>query len=185
MSDPITTLELNGLLHMAVEKHGIDPNQTYVEFTWWDHVFRPLTDHDCNRQDSSFIMVFGDSLCNFWNSVRLGGKHVPCGFYIASDEVWPDRVVHRPTKLSWLLDNKFMLEFKHAKFLFTGSPVNYFVGIDPFKTRVYRNWANETILCFYAADGGRMKPISAMTPDHIKFIDDGPIADVTLKFDGN
>ena len=39
--------ELNSLLHMTVDRHGIDPANTYIEFTWWDKVFKPMTDFDC------------------------------------------------------------------------------------------------------------------------------------------
>lgn len=59
MNDPITTIEFNRLLHMAVDKYNLDPNSTYVEFTWWDGVFKPLICTDCDRKKNQFIMVFG------------------------------------------------------------------------------------------------------------------------------
>ena len=42
--------ELNSLLHMAVDRHGLDPANTYIEFTWWDNVFKPLTGFDCGME---------------------------------------------------------------------------------------------------------------------------------------
>ena len=36
MNEPITTIEFNKLLHMAVDKYNLDQSNTYMEFTWWD-----------------------------------------------------------------------------------------------------------------------------------------------------
>ena len=174
--EPLTTLELNGLLHMATEKHKLDPEKTYVEFTWWKGVFKPLVDTDCSHDTSSYVMVFGENPCNFWKSFRHNGEHIPCGFYVLKDMVWPDRVVHRPITVSHIMDSAFMMGFKYAKFLFSSSPVNYYVDANPYKTCVYKNWANETILCFYAddRDSGEWKSISRMKADDVRLVDDSP-----------
>ena len=42
MNEPITAIEFNKLLHMAVDKYNLDPSNTYVEFTWWDGVLNLL-----------------------------------------------------------------------------------------------------------------------------------------------
>ena len=172
MNEQMTTTELNKLLHMAVDKYNLDPNNTYVEFTWWDDgVFRPLTSIDCNRGKNKFIMVFGDNLCNIrWKN--KDGYVIPTGFYIWKDAKSIDRVAHRPLTVSKLLDSKFMLEFDTVGFLFANSPINYWVNINPFKTRVYKNGEGETILSFYAddRDSGEWQPFSDMTPDSIKQI---------------
>ena len=171
MNEPMTTTELNNLLHMAVDKYNLDPQNTYVEFTWWDNMFKPLTCIDCNNNKNMFIMVFGDELCNVrWKN--KDGHVIPTGFYIWKDAKSIDRVVHRPLTVSRLIDNEFMLEFGTVGFLFANSPINYWVDINPFKTRVYKNSEGETILSFYAEDrdGGEWTPFSAMTPDSIKQI---------------
>ena len=59
MNEPITTTDFNKLLHIAVDKYNLDPSNTYVEFTWWDGAFKPLTCTDCDRKKNQFIMVFG------------------------------------------------------------------------------------------------------------------------------
>ena len=171
MNEPMTTTELNELLHMAVEKHNLDPKNTYVEFTWWDDVFKPLTCTDCNRAKNLFIMVFGDHFCNI-SGKNKDGFAMPTGFYVWKDATSIDRVVHRPLTVSRLIDNKFMLEFDNVGFLFSNSPINYWVDINPFKTRVYKNGEGETILSFYAEDrdSGEWLPFSNMTPDSIKQI---------------
>lgn len=171
MNEPMTTTELNNLLHMAVDKYNLDPKNTYVEFTWWDNMFKPLTGIDCNNNKNMFIMVFGDELCNVrWKN--RDGYVIPTGFYIWKDAKSIDRVVHRPLTVSQLIDDEFMLEFDTVGFLFSNSPINYWVDINPFKTRVYKNSEGETILSFYAEDrdSGEWQPFSAMTPDSIKQI---------------
>jgi len=175
MFDPVTTKELNGLLHMAMEKHNLDPKKTYVEFTWWDNVFRPLDITDCNWEKSEFIMVFGDTPCNTFYE-NSDGFVIPAGFWIFENAAYVEQVVHRPMTVSQVMDSEFMLQFDTVKFLFSNSPVNCRVDINPYKTRVYRNRADETVLAFYAEnrDAGEWAPISRMKPDHIRLIDDSP-----------
>lgn len=172
MNKPITTTDFNKLLHMAVDKHKIDPYNTYVEFTWRDDgMFRPLTCTDCVRKKNQFIMVFGDNLCNVrWKN--KDGYTIPTGFYIWKDAKSIYQVTHRPLTVNKLMDSKFMLEFDTVGFLFANSPINYLVDINPFKTRIYKNDDGETILAFYAEDRdfGEWRPMSNMTPDHIKMI---------------
>ena len=78
--------------------------------------------------------------------------------------------------VSQIMDSRFMLQFDTVKFLFSNSPVNYRVDVNPYKTRVYKNQAGDTILALYAEDrdGGEWRPISGMKPDHIRLIDDSP-----------
>lgn len=174
MNEPITTIDFNKLLHMAVDKHNLDPYNTYVEFTWWDDgMFRPLTCIDCDRKKDQFTMVFGGELCNArWKNKN--GHVIPTGFYIWKDAMSMNQVVHRPLTVGKLLDSEFMLEFGTVGFLFANSPINYWVGINPFKTRVYKNGDGETILAFYAddRDSGEWQPLSNMTPDDIETIEE-------------
>ena len=54
MNEPITAIEFNNLLHMAIDKYNLDPSNTYVEFTWWDNgMFRPFICTDCDRKKNS------------------------------------------------------------------------------------------------------------------------------------
>ena len=171
----IHSVELNSLLHMAVDRHGIDPAKTYIEFTWWDKVFKPMIEFDYggNGNRSWGSLVFGDENCNTFHE-RDDGIVVPTGFWIYKDAVYADQVVNRPTTLKWLMDNPMLLEHDEVRFLFANSPVNYYVGINPFKTRVFKNWAKEWVLAFYAddRDGGEYRPFSELEPRHIELIDD-------------
>ena len=117
--------------------------------------------------------MFGDDNCNTFHK-RSDGVVVPTGFWINKDAVYIDQVVHRPTTLKWLMDNPMMLEHDEVRFLFANSPINYYVGINPFKTRVYKNWAKECVLAFYAddRDSGEFRPFSELKPNHIELIDD-------------
>ena len=65
-----------------------------------------------------------------------------------------------------------MLEFETVGFLFCNSPINYWVDINPFKTRIYKNNDGETILSFYAEDrdSGEWTSFSNLTPNSIKQI---------------
>ena len=79
--------------------------------------------------------------------------------------------------VSKIMDNKFMLQFDTVKFLFSNSPINYYVDINPYKTCIYRNRAGETILALYVEDrdSSEWQPISRMKPSHIRLIDDSPL----------
>ena len=138
-------------------------------------MFKPMIEFDCGGNDgrSWGILVFGDDNCSTFYK-RDDGIVVPTGFWIYKDAVYLDQVVHRPTTLKWLMDNPMLLEHDEVRFLFTNSPINYYVGINPFKTRVYKNLANEYVLAFYAddRDSGEYRPFSELKPDHIELIDD-------------
>lgn len=174
----MTTEEFNRLLRMAAGWHNLPLKETYVEFTWWEDKFLPLIMTDRDAAKSEFTLVFGQTPCNFWR--RHVGSHecsrVPCGFYVEADQVRPEDVVHRPLTLDYLVDREWMLDMKTVRFLFANSPVNYSVNVNPFRTRVYRNWALETVLCLYASDGGHeaKAPFSRMRPERICLIDDRP-----------
>jgi len=173
MNNQMTTAEFNTLLRMAVDEHHLDPDSAYVEFTWWDHVYRPLIETDCNRAESEFIMVFGDDLCNICCNDKYGNP-IPAAFWIYKDAGYIEQVIHRPIKVKCLLDSKFMLEFDKAKFLFCNSPINYYVDINPFKTTVYKNSATkDTILALYAEnrDSGEWRPFSGMNQNQIKLVE--------------
>ena len=176
MYDPITAQEFNGLLHMAVEKYNLDPENTYIEFTWWDKKYRPLDITDCNWKKSEFILVFGDTLCNTFYK-NIDGDVIPTGFWILENTVYIDKVIHRPMTVSKIMDNKFMLQFDTVKFLFSNSPINYYVDINPYKTCIYRNRAGETILALYVEDrdNSEWQPISRMKSSYIRLIDDSPL----------
>lgn len=169
MFDPLTVEELKKLISMAVSQHDLDPYDTYVEFTWWDEKFKPLICTDCNFQQSEYILVFGEECCNTW-SIKRDRMTIPCGFYIFNEAVRVENVVHRPLKLASLTNT--MDQFKYVKFMLAGSPVNSKVNINPFRTRVYKNLENETILAFYAEDrdNGEWLPFSRMKPENIVLI---------------
>jgi len=171
----MTTKEFNGLLRMAVEKYGLDPAKTYVESTWGTSEFRPLIAVDCDRDENMFTMVFGKTLCNIWGA-KFMADVIPCGFYVEADQPWPDMVVHRSATMSALLDNELMLGFNNVKFLFEASPGNYRVHINPFKTRIYRNWANEVIFCLYVVMLPTDRPILQMSEDDLVMIDKSPFS---------
>lgn len=173
MFEPLTTRELNQLLHMAVEKHNIDPKNTYIEFTWWDKIFKPMIQFDCDRSKSWSILVFGNDNCNvFYKNTDF--PIIPTAFWIWKEAAYVDQVIHRPIIVEWLMDNPMLLEHKTAKFLFSGSPINYYVDINPFKTTVYKNSAGDSILALYAEDrdSGEWRSFSEMEPSNIQMIDD-------------
>ena len=74
--------------------------------------------------------------------------------------------------VSKLIDSEFMLEFETVGFLFSNSPINYWVDINPFKTRIYKNNDGETILSLYAddMDNGEWESFSNLTSNSIKQI---------------
>ena len=173
MREPISVKDFTALLNMAVDEHKLDPAKTYVEFTWWDGIFKPLVCTDCNNSTSTYILVFGDEPCNKFRTKR-NGLEVPTGFYIDRSAVYADQVLHRPLTVSRLLNSSDMANFSNVKFLFANSPINYYVDINPFKTRVYRNMGDETILALYAEDrdSGEWMPFSMMSGFKIWLIDD-------------
>ena len=73
-----------------------------------------------------------------------------------------------------IMDSSFMLQFYDVEFLFSNSPINYYVGINPFKTCIYKNRSNDTILALYAEDrdSGEYKSFSKMIPSYIHMTDD-------------
>ena len=175
MFEMMTTEQFNQLLHMAVEEHQLDPSSTYVEITWWDKVYRPLVEVDCDRGESQCILVFGDDNCNTFCK-NSDGIVVPTGFWIYKDAAYIEQVVHRPITVDHLIDSDFMLSFKTMKFLFSNSPINYQVELNPFKTRVFKNRGKETILALHVEnrDSGEWQPFSQMTSKRIQLVDDNP-----------
>lgn len=164
------------LCKFAVERGNLDPKKTYCEFTWWNKTFKPITSIDGDYATKETYFIVGDSECNSWKVTR-SNEPTPCGFYITSDSVWIDRVVHRPLTLHEVMHwaDEYNGEGTIG-FLFSNSPVNYWVGINPFRTRIYKNFAGETILCFYAddRDSGEWKSFNMMKPEHIEIYDDSP-----------
>jgi hypothetical protein len=172
MKRKILTAEFYNYLKMIIEHHKLKPKNTYVEITWWDNVFRPLIITDCDRRESKYIMVFGDTLCNTWGKNK-NGEVMPTGFWIYNDAYRVEQVVHRPLTLDKIFDAKYLSDFDTVEFLFSNSPVNYWVDINPFKTRIYKNGNGETILSFYVDDrDGEWRPISEVKPEYIKLVSD-------------
>lgn len=173
MKRKILTAEFYNYLKMIVEYHKLEPKNTYVEITWWDNVFRPLMITDCDRRESKYIMVFGDTLCNTWGKNK-NGEVMPTGFWIYNGAYRAEQVVHRSLTLDTIFDPKCLSEFVTVEFLFSNSPVNYWVDINPFKTRIYKNGNGETILSFYVddRDSGEWRPISEVRPEYIKLVSD-------------
>jgi hypothetical protein len=173
MKTKILTAQFYNYLKMIVEYHRLEPKNTYIEITWWDNVFRPLITTDCDRRDSKYIMVFGDTLCNTYGK-NENNEVMPTGFWIYNDAYRTEQVVHRPLTLDTIFDPECLSEFDTVEFLFANSPVNYWVDINPFKTRVYKNGNGETILSFYVddRDSGEWRLISEVKPEHLKLIND-------------
>ena len=159
---------------MIVEYHKLEPKNTYVEITWWNNVFRPLITTDCDRsRDSKYIMVFGNTLCNTCGK-NANNEVIPTGFWIYNNAYRAEQVVHRPLTLDEIFDAKYLSDFITVEFLFSNSPVNYCVDINPFRTKIYKNGNGETILSLYVddRDSGEWRPISAVKPEYIKLIEE-------------
>ena len=171
MKTKILTSEFYNYLKMIIEQHKLEPKNTYVEITWWNNVFRPLVTTDCDRKNSTYIMVFGDTLCNTYGK-NENGEVIPTGFWIYNNTYHVAQVVHRPLTLDKIFNAKYLSDFDTVEFLFSNSPVNYWVDINPFKTKIYKNGNDETILSFYVddRDGGEWRPISEVRPEHFKMI---------------
>jgi hypothetical protein len=60
-----------------------------------------------------------------------------------------------------------LCNFDTVEFLFSNSPVNYCVDINPFRTKIYKNGNGETILSFYVDDIGEWRYISKVKPENI------------------
>ena len=174
MFEPLTTSEFNSLLHMGIHASGADPSKTYIELTWWDGVYLPLTCEDCDKRGSKHIMVFGQDKCQTY-PWEVDGFVVPTGFYIWKNATSVNQVIHRPLTVDHFMDSKFMLEFNTVDFLVANSPVNYHVSINPFKTKVMVNADSDTILALYAEnrDSGEWRPFSEMSTSKIQIVKDG------------
>lgn len=176
MKTKILTAEFYNYLKMIVEHHKLEPKNTYVEITWWNNVFRPLITTDCDKsRDSKYIMVFGNTSCNTCGK-NANNEVIPSGFWIYNDAYRVEQVVHRPLTLDKIkvFDAKYLSNFDTVEFLFSNSPVNYCVNINPFRTKIYKNGNGETILSFYVdnRDSGEWRHISEVKPEYIKLIDD-------------
>lgn len=164
MFEPLTCKQFAKLLKLTIDKYGLDPTTTYLELTWWDKVFKPCITTDAN--DSQYVVIFSNDNCQKWSD------DMPCGFYIFNGAVRAENVVHRPKCINEVLDEKYMEGFTTVKFMLTGSPVNVEIQINPFKTRVYKNNENETIVCLYAEDrdSGEWEPFDNITANNIELI---------------
>ena len=147
---------------------GLD--NVYVMLTWWNNEFRPLIKLDGNWRTGEEICVFGsrEDACNKWHN------GLPCAFWIAKNAVLIEQATHRPLTLKSLYCMTGDNEDAPRKFLISDSPRNMFVDINPFRTRIIRNWEGETMLCFYAEnrDDGEMVPFERMTEKDIIVIDE-------------
>lgn len=167
----MTNNEFQHLLDMAISRGNLNEvglDKVYVMLTWWSDEFRPLTDLDVNWMTGEKICVFGDRdiSCNKWHD------GLPCAFWICKDAVRMEDVTHRPLSLKTLYEMK-NAEDAPRRFLISDSPQNIFVDINPFRTRIIRNYEGETMLCFYVSDhGGEERvPFKLMKESSIDFID--------------
>ena len=168
----MTNKEFQHLLDMAISRGDLNMvglDKVYVMLTWWDDEFLPLTDLDGNWRTGEKICIFGsrECSCNKWHD------GLPCAFWIAKDAVRIEQATHRPLTLKTLYHMTGDNEEAPRKFLISNSPRNVFVDINPFNTRIIRNWEGETMLCFYAEnrDSGEMVPFERMTESSIEVID--------------
>lgn len=171
----IIVKDFRHLLETAVSTHKLNPGNTFVEFTWWDKtIFKPLTYLD-RTEHGNPLLVFGDVNCAFYKAV--GGDQVfPTGFYINQNATVAENVVCRPYTLRDVFYRSVLDydENKAVKFMFSNSPVNYYVQINPFKTKVYKNRNGETILTLYAndRDSGEFQSASKVEEKHIVLFKD-------------
>lgn len=156
---------------MIVEHHKLEPKNTYIEITWWNNVFRPLITTDCDRKNSTYVVVFGNTSCNTCGK-NINGEVMPAGFWIYNEAYRAEQFVQRPLTLDKIFDAKHLCNFDSVEFLFSNSPVNYCVNINPFRTKIYKNGNGETILSFYVDDIGEWKHISEVKPENIKVIEE-------------
>lgn len=171
----ITVKDFRHLLETAVSAHKLNPDSTFVEFTWWDKaVFRPLIYLD-RTEHGSPLLVFGEANCTFYKAVG-SVQMFPTGFYVNPEATAAENVVCRPYTLRDVFYRSILNydDDKTVKFMFSNSPVNYYVQIDPFKTRVYMNRNGETIFALYAddRDGGEFQPASQVEAKHIALFKD-------------
>lgn len=170
MFEPLTTKQFDTLLKLAIVKYNLDPRKTYLELTWWDHIFKPCIACDANNSTNEFVIVFSDINCQKWSD------NIPCGFYIYNGAVIPNNVVHYPMTINHFINNEFMLGFDTVKFMLSGgdwSPVNVKFTINPFKTTLYINRENENILTLYAEDrdSGEWESFDNFTSNRIRLVD--------------
>ena len=171
----ITVKDFRHLLETAVSTHKLNPESTFVEFTWWDKtIFRPLTYFD-RTDHGNPLLVFGEVNCAIYKAFG-SDRAFPTGFYINPEATAAENVVCRPYTLRDVFYRSVLDydENKAVKFMFSSSPVNYYVQINPFKTKVYKNRNGETILALYAddRDGGEFRPASKVEANHIALFKD-------------
>lgn len=171
----ITVKDFRHLLETAVSTHTLNPENTFVEFTWWDKtIFKPLIYLD-RAEHGNPLLVFGEANCAFYKAI--GGDHVfPTGFYINQEATVAENVVCRPYTLRDVFYRSVLNydDDKTVKFMFSNSPVNYYVQINPFQTKVYKNRNGETILTLYAddRDGGEFQLASKVEGKNIALLTD-------------
>ena len=171
MKTKISTAEFYNYLKMIVEHHKLEPKNTYVEITWWKNVFLPLITTDCDRKNSTYVVVFGNTPCNTCGK-NINGEVMPAEFWIFNNAWCVEQVVQRPLTLDKIFDAKYLSDFDTVEFLFSNSPVNYCVNINPFWTKIYKNGNGKTILSFYVDDIDEWTHISEVKPENIKVIEE-------------
>ena len=171
----ITVKDFRHLLATAISTHKLNPENTFVEFTWWDKtIFKPLIYFDRTEHENP-LLVFGGSNCAFYKAIG-DARVFPTGFYINQNATSAENVVCRPYTLRDVFYRSILNydENKTVKFMFSNSPVNYYVKINPFKTKVYKNRNGETILTLYAddRDSGEFQPASKVEENNIALFTD-------------
>lgn len=181
----MTTREFNHLLHVATTAQNLNPSNTYVELKIEKAEgnvlsFRPLLDFWKDVESKAHEAVFSRY------DVKMFPNGVPTGFFLNTEARFVEDIIHRPLRLSSLLDNKEMLGFDHERFVLAGDgkfPV--FLQIDPFDTTVYLNAAGDCILALAAdmtgyigkdpvrADEGRCRSLDSLKPEDIHYVEDG------------
>lgn len=171
----ITVKDFRHLLETAVSTHTLNLESTFVEFTWWDKtIFKPLIYLD-HTEHGNPLLVFGDVNCAFYKAI--GGDQVfPTGFYVNPEATAAENVVCRPYTLRDVFYRSVLNhdDDKTVKFMFSNAPVNYYVQINPFQTKVYKNRNGETILTLYAddRDGGEFQLASKVEGKNIALFKD-------------
>ena len=171
----ITVKDFRHLLATAISTHKLNPENTFVEFTWWDKtIFKPLIYFD-RTEHGNPLLVFGGAVCSFYKSAGCD-RVFPTGFYINLNATVAENVVCRPYTLRDVFYRSILNydEDKMVKFMFFNSPVNYYVQINPFQTKVYKNRNGETILALYAddRDSGEFRPASEVEGKNIALFKD-------------
>ena len=159
--------EFKYMLNIIQQKlGGIDPTKVFVEFTWWAGKYKPLIAFDCDMETNTNILVFGNEEC---------GKNTKSYPYPTYSYGIPKYAI----TLDKVIKMVEIAQFDEINFLLMSDdvPVNCFVDINPFKTKLFIKPIpkyDKHVLAFFASDGGSesKKSIYKLTTNSIEIVKD-------------